>query len=102
MTFALASLSTAPADTVVNWLGLNDVSWLRPVLQFAPIVFSIGAGWLLFMYLYTVLPEDREPWPIVRRGALMGAIGLGLLQYATGFLVQRLPRATRPPRSSAR
>ena len=52
-----------------------------------PIVFSIGAGWLLFMYLYTVLPEDREPWPIVRRGALIGAVGLGVLQYATGLLV---------------
>jgi len=38
------------------------------------------------MYLYTVLPEDRQPWPVVRRGALIGAIGLGLLQYSAGLL----------------
>ena len=38
------------------------------------------------MYLFTVLPEDREPWPAVRRGALIGAIGLGVLQYSTGLL----------------
>ncbi len=86
ITFGLASLSTNLSDTVVNWLGLSEVGWLQPVLQFAPLAFSIGAGWLLFMYLYTVLPEDRQPWPIVRRGALIGAIGLGLLQYTTGLL----------------
>ena len=56
------------------------------MLRFVPIVFSIGAGWVLFMYLFTVLPEDRQPWPVVRRGALMGAIGLGVLQYSTGLL----------------
>jgi membrane protein len=86
VTFGLASLSTNLSDAVVNWLGLSGVGWLQPVLQFAPLVFSIGAGWLLFMYLYTVLPEDRQPWPVVRRGALIGAIGLGVLQYSTGLL----------------
>jgi membrane protein len=41
---------------------------------------------VLFMYLFTVLPEDRQPWSVVRRGALIGAIGLGVLQYSTGLL----------------
>jgi membrane protein len=86
ITFGFASLSTALTDTVLDVLGLSDVGWLKPVLHFVPIIFSIGAGWLLFMYLYTVLPEDREPWPIVRRGALLGAVGLGVLQYGTGLL----------------
>ena len=86
ITFALASLSTALTGTVLDALGLSHIGWLRPVLHFVPIIFSIGAGWLLFMYLYTVLPEDREPWPIVRRGALIGAVGLGVLQYGTGLL----------------
>lgn len=86
ITFALASLSTALADNVLAWLGLTEVGWLNPVLRIVPIVFSIGAGWVLFMYLYTVLPEDRAPGPVVRKGALMGAIGLGVLQYSTGLL----------------
>jgi membrane protein len=86
ITFALASLSTALADNVIGWLGLDEVGWLNPVLRIVPVVFSIAAGWVLFMYLYTVLPEERAPGPVVRRGALLGAIGLGVLQYATGLL----------------
>ena len=86
ITFALASVSTALADELLGWLGLTEIGWLSPVLRIVPIVFSIAAGWVLFMYLFTVLPEERQPWPVVRRGALMGAIGLGVLQYATGIL----------------
>ena len=86
VTFALASISTALADDLVRLIGLDQIGWLSPVLRIVPIIFSVGAGWLLFMYLFTVLPEDREPWPVVRRGALMGAIGLAVLQYSTGLL----------------
>jgi membrane protein len=86
VTFALASISTALADDLVRLIGLDEIGWLSPVLRIVPIIFSVGAGWLLFMYLFTVVPEDREPWPVVRRGALIGAIGLGVLQYSTGLL----------------
>jgi membrane protein len=86
-TFALAALSTALSGVVISALGLDDLTWLSPVLKLVPVVLSLGAGWLLFMYLYTVLPDEREPWPAVRRGALLGAIGLVLLQYLATFLI---------------
>lgn len=87
VTFALASLSTTLADTVVSWLGLDDLFWLAPALRVVPIVFSVGAGWLLFRFLFTVLPERPERVEVVRRGALLGAIGLGVLQYSASFLI---------------
>jgi membrane protein len=87
VTFALASLSTSLAGSVIDWMDLNHIGWLEPVLRLVPIAFSISAGWLLFMYLFTVLPERREPWKPVRRGALMGAVGLAILQYLTSFLL---------------
>lgn len=87
LTFALAGLSTSLSGTVIGWLGLDDLPWLRPVLALVPVIISVGAGWVLFMYLYTVLPENRFPWRTVRRGALIGSIGLGVLQYLTSFLV---------------
>jgi membrane protein len=94
VTSVLASISTALADNVIDFLGLSEIGWLSPVLRIVPIIFSVGTGWLLFMYLLTVLPEEREPWPLVRRGALMGAIGLGVLQYSTGLLFNLFGRST--------
>ena len=86
VTFGLSSLSTSLAGTVVGFLGLDDQAW-RPLLRITSVVFSIGAGWLIFMYLYTVLPETREPWSVVRRGALLGSIALVALQYLASFLI---------------
>jgi membrane protein len=87
VTFALSSLSTSLANSVVSWLGFSDQSWIAPVLRLSSIVFSIGAGWLIFMYLYTVLPETREPWPIVRRGALLGSIALVAVLTVASYLI---------------
>jgi membrane protein len=87
VTFGLSSLSTSLANAVVGWLGLSDQPWIAPLLRLTSVVFSIGAGWLIFMYLYTVLPETREPWPVVRRGALLGSLALLGLQYLASFLI---------------
>ncbi len=87
VTFALATLSTSLADSVLDILRLSEVGWLRPVLRLVPVVFSVGAGFVLFLYLYTVLPETKAPGRIVRRGALVGAIGLVVLQYLSTFLI---------------
>jgi membrane protein len=85
--FGLSSLSTSLANTVVDWLGLSDQPWIAPLLRVTSVVVSIGAGWLIFMYLYTVLPETREPWSVVRRGALLGSIALVALQFVASYLI---------------
>jgi membrane protein len=87
ITFALAAVSTDLAQTILNALGVGGVGWLLWLVRLAPVLVSIGTGWLLFMFLYTTLPSNRMPWPSVRRGALIGAIGLAILQYLTGFLI---------------
>jgi membrane protein len=85
--FGLTTLSTSLANAIVGWLGLSDQPWIAPLLRLSSVVISIGAGWLIFMYLYTVLPETREPWSVVRRGALLGSIALVALQFVAGYLI---------------
>lgn len=88
ITFGLASISTSLSDQVIGWLGLPPSPVLSVVFALVPVVFSIGAGWLTFSYIYLVLPERREAWRIVRRGALMGAVGLAVLQYLASILIR--------------
>lgn len=87
ITFGLAALSTSLADEVITWLRLGDIPGISLLLSLVPVAFSVGAGWLTFCYIYWVLPEGREPWRVVRRGALIGAIGLAGLQYLASFLI---------------
>jgi membrane protein len=87
ITFALASVSTGVIGFILGKLGLDDAGWLAWLIRVAPVLVSIGTGWLLFMFLYTTLPSNRMPWRAVRRGALIGSIGLAILQYLTGFLI---------------
>ncbi len=87
VTFGLASLSTTFADRLLDLVGLTDIGWLNPVLRLVPVVFSVGAGFVLFLFLYRVLPETREPRSVVYRGAVIGAVGLAALQYLSTFLV---------------
>jgi membrane protein len=89
VTFGLASVSTSLTGTILDAFGLTRIGWLAPLLHIVPIVFSIGAGWLLFRYLFILLPEEREDWPTLRRGSLLGAVGLAVLQYLATFLIGR-------------
>ena len=86
ITFGLAAVSTALADVVIAWLGITAIPGVSILVSLVPIVFSIAAGWLTFCYIFTVLPERRESWSVVRRGALLGSVGLAVLQYLASFL----------------
>ncbi|NLT28998.1 MAG: ribonuclease BN [Propionibacterium sp.] len=87
VTFALASTSTALADSVIGWLGWEDVPGIGWILRLAPVLASAAAGWLLFVYLYRVLPQEHVPFKFIAKGALIGSIGLAVLQYLTTFLM---------------
>ena len=86
VTFGLATVSTTVTGDVLSFFGLNDVGWLVLVLRIAPIIASLVTGWLLFMYLFTVVAERNSELRTRRRGALVGSVGLLILQYATGLL----------------
>ena len=92
VTFAISLVSTTLSTTIISFLGLDHIGWLKPALQIVPIILSIAAGWVVFMYLFIVLPEEREEWPALRRGALIGAVGLAVLQYGAGLLSHLLSK----------
>lgn len=86
ITFALASAGTSLNNLIVDLLGLHDVPGIWVVLRFGPVVLSAAAGWLLFMFMFWVFPQYPVPLRARVKGALIAAIGLGLLQYGAAAL----------------
>ncbi|GAB3623034.1 hypothetical protein GCM10027418_11160 [Mariniluteicoccus endophyticus] len=87
ITFGLASAATALTGTIVSALHLEQIPGVSFLLRFVPLIVSIGAGWLLFAYLYKTLPEEKLKVRDIWKGALAGSILLAVLQYATGILM---------------
>ena len=100
VTFGLAAVSTTFAQNVATWLGLAD-TWLTSVmLQVLAPVLSLFAGWLTFCYIYVVIPRQRESWRIIMIASLLGAVGLGILQYGGSLLIRAFNgQPGRPPSS---
>ena len=88
VTFGLATISTSFARDVATWLGFGD-TWLTSVVLrvLAPLL-SLAAGWITFCYIYVIIPRQRESWRIIMIAALLGAVGLGILQYGTTLLFE--------------
>jgi len=87
VTFALAAMATSLTGTIVHWLALDEVPGINVLLRIVGPILSAVAGWVMFVYLYRVLPEVKFPFPIIAWGALFGSAGLFVLQYLTGFLM---------------
>lgn len=88
VTFGLATISTSFARDVATWLGFGD-TWLTSLMLrvLAPLL-SLAAGWITFCYIYVIIPRQRESWRIIMIAALLGAVGLGILQYGTTLLFE--------------
>lgn len=87
VTFGIASAATSLTGTIIGWLGLDGVPGIGILTRLLSLVVSLAAGWLLFLFLYRVLPEHKPRTKALLIGALIGSAVLAILQYFTGTLV---------------
>ncbi|HEY5848865.1 MAG TPA: YhjD/YihY/BrkB family envelope integrity protein [Microlunatus sp.] len=90
ITFGLATISTNFAQQIAVWLGFGDSWFTSALLRVLAPALSLVAGWVTFCYIYIVVPRQRESWRHIWTGAIFGAIGLFILQYATALIINLL------------
>ncbi len=83
LTFTLASVATSLTDAVVGWLGLGAVPGITLLLRLVPVLGSLVFGFLLFLFLFKVLPQKKVATRAVLKGAVAGSLGLAVLQYTS-------------------
>lgn len=90
----LVGLLLAVALTVVG-TGLQSViseklalpGWATALLVVVPIILVVGAAWLIFMFLFTMLPERPVDKRAKIRGSLIGAVAFTVLINLATVLV---------------
>ena len=89
LTVAASSATSGVLGVVLDLLGFSQEGRVGAVLVVvAGVALSLLTGWMLFAYLYTVLPSERQPFRQVAQGALFGGVGLAVLQYFAGLLTR--------------
>ncbi|MEU9836624.1 YihY/virulence factor BrkB family protein [Streptosporangium sp. NPDC048047] len=85
----VGGFATQAGGTVAGWLGLGDspVGWTA--IRLAGLAVSLGADVVLFLIILRWVGRSRQPGKALLRGALLGAIGFGLLKQLATFILSR-------------
>jgi len=67
------------ARKIVEWLGLQDLTWLFPLIKLTAGVLGILANALVLLWVLARLPRERVTLRSAGRAALVGAVGLYLI-----------------------
>ncbi|GII53176.1 membrane protein [Planotetraspora thailandica] len=88
---AVGGFATGATGTVTGWLGMGDTALGGALVWITGLLVSVGADVVLFLVILGWLAKPREPFRVVFMGALLGAVGFGLLkQVATLILAGTL------------
>lgn len=88
----LTTVGGAAQNFVLGLLGLDGISWLKPVVGVGTFVIAIAADVLIFMWFYRRMEiEEFTPPPgTVFKGALIAAVAFEVLKVAMTFLLPLL------------
>ncbi|WP_051215106.1 YhjD/YihY/BrkB family envelope integrity protein [Granulicoccus phenolivorans] len=86
---ALSNVATTLRGILVNTFHLDGVPGAELGLRLLPMLATLITAWLLFVFLFRVLPtaEQRPTTKVLGWGALIGAVGMVALQYLAGLLM---------------
>ncbi|MBM9467651.1 inner membrane protein YhjD [Nakamurella leprariae] len=90
VTLGLTTAGTAIQTQILTWLGLEDQSWLTPVITVLTLLIAMVADVLIFLWLYRTLPgrQYQVPRAALIKGAVVAAVLFELLKSLLSFLLQ--------------
>lgn len=88
LTIITSQVGSSLAGILARWTHLNSVPGHGVILTIAGLLASTLAGWLLFIFLYTVMPRGKPVWRPILKGSLVAGFAMALLQIGAGYLVR--------------
>ena len=85
LTVALTVVGTGLRSFITDLFNLSG--WMSGLLVAVPMLITFGASWLIFMFLFTMLPEHPGDKQAKVRGSLIGAVCFVILLNLATVLV---------------
>ncbi|WP_159566800.1 inner membrane protein YhjD [Budvicia diplopodorum] len=98
LTIALTSIAGSAQQSLVNALGLGNIEWLRPALTIITIIISITANYLMFLWIFWMLPTQHPNMKALFKGSLLAAIGFEVIKF---IMTLTLPQLASSPSGAA-
>ncbi|MFI6506709.1 YihY/virulence factor BrkB family protein [Streptosporangium sp. NPDC050855] len=83
----VAGFATQASGTVAGWVGLSGSVVATTTIWLVGLAVSVLADVVVFLILLRWLGRLRQPFPVLLRGALFGAIGFALLKQLAALVL---------------
>ncbi|WP_431893938.1 YihY/virulence factor BrkB family protein [Nonomuraea sp. bgisy101] len=83
----VGGFATQATTTVARFLGVEASAGATFTLAVVGIAASVGADWVLFLIVLGWVARTAQPFKVLARGALLGAIGFGALKQVATLLL---------------
>lgn len=98
VTLSLTSIAGSAQAAIVSALGLDGIEWLRPALTLIALSISILANYLLFLWIFWILPRYKPRKKALLRGTLIAAVGFEIIKF---IMTMTLPKLASSPSGAA-
>lgn len=98
ITLSLTSVAGSAQASIVSALGLDGIDWLRPALTIIATSISVMANYLLFLWIFWILPRHKPRKKALFRGTLLAAIGFEVIKFV---MTLTLPKMATSPSGAA-
>lgn len=83
----IASIGSTFSHYLIEWLGWEQIPGIGLLWQAVALLLSFITGWILFAFIFVVLPHQPVRPKYWLLGTLLGALAVTLLQAVAGRLV---------------
>lgn len=90
ITITLTSIAGSAQATLVSLLHLDAIEWLRPIWTIVGLTISIMANYLLFLWIFWILPHQQFRRISLLKGTLIATIGFEILKSIMTWVLPNL------------
>ncbi len=98
VTLSITSIAGSAQDTIISFLHLDGIEWLKPAWYLVGLTISIFANYLLFFWIFWRLPRHRPRKKALIRGTFIAAIGFEAIKI---IMTYSLPKLVSSPSGAA-